>query len=77
MTSRLLKKSARGRKVVSSGVPHPLPTHEKSLVGRSGRSGFGNVSLLGIFNGLLDVFFPPSHIADVADSRSIFRAEEV
>ncbi len=50
MSSRLLKKSARAQKMPISGGLHPLPTPEKSLVGRSGRSGFGGVSFLRTFS---------------------------
>ena len=48
--NRPLKKSARVQKVLISGAPHPLPTSEKSLVGRSGGSGFGGVSFLRTFS---------------------------
>lgn len=48
--SRPLKKSMRVQKMVISGVPHPLPTLEKSLVGRSERSAFGSASFLGTFS---------------------------
>ncbi len=49
-SNRLLKKSARAQKMPISGGLHPLPTPEKSLVGRSGRSGFGGVSFLRTFS---------------------------
>ena len=48
--NRPLKKSMRVQKMVISGVPHPLPTLEKSLVGRSERSAFGSASFLGTFS---------------------------
>ncbi len=50
ISNRLLKKSARAQKMPISGGLHPLPTPEKSLVGRSGRSGFGGVSFLRTFS---------------------------
>ena len=48
--NRPLKKSMRVQKMVISGVPHPLPTLEKSLVGRSEKSAFGSASFLGTFS---------------------------
>jgi hypothetical protein len=51
--NRPLKKSNQDRKMLLLGALAPLPVQNKSLAGRSERSGIGCSWLLGTFSGLL------------------------